>query len=70
MFTLPLLTTLLWVLQLATALTNQTFSKTISIQTVNETYYSYLPLSNCTYPTNKFSPGRVQYSPLDPLTIF
>lgn len=46
--------------------------QTISIQTTNETFYSYIPLSSdCTYPNqSSVQLGHLQYTALDPPAIF
>jgi hypothetical protein len=50
----------------------QISSQTISIQDTNETFFTYIPYSSdCSYPNlTSIYPGKVEYTPLDPVTIF
>lgn len=50
----------------------QNTTQTISIQTTKETFISYIPLTtDCNYPeTLTVLPGKLDYTELDPATIF
>lgn len=62
----------LMLIQLACSLSVETINRTISIQTTDEVYYAYIPLAtDCTYNvTSPLQLGRVEYTALDPITIF